>query len=123
MATEFLQIHLPENAGASAWIELSAGQETCMDIGKKINDICDAAEMNGYNWAVLLQHYIETNHKNIDLEHFSFDSEAETCLLNLVERDHVADLDMLYYMLCSVFEKPQKLLDYVSKHGEEIPWD
>lgn len=124
MATaEFLQLHLPENAGGRAWLEIQAGQGDCIKIGDKINEICDEAYMNGYNWEVLLQHYIEKNHKNIDLENFGFDSEAEVCILNLVERDRVADLDMLYYMLSSVFANPQKLYDYVTEHGDEIPWE
>ncbi len=121
MALEFLSLNIPEKKGMKPYISLDAGH--CLAIGEKINEICDDAYMNGYNWEVLLTHYIEKNHRNIDLEHFSFDSEAETCLLLLQDKERVADLDMLYYMLCSVFENPQKLYDYVEEHGDEIEWE
>lgn len=123
MSLDFLELQIPDKKGETPCIYLAVGQEACVAIGEKLHEICDDADMNGYNWQVLLTHYIEKNHKNIDMESFSFDCEAETCILLLQDKERVADLDMLYYMLCSVLEHPQKLYDYVSDHGDEIEWD
>lgn len=123
MATaDFLSISLPKNNGGPAFITIKSQEESCKGLGEKIVALSSLETMSAQQWQVLLEHYIDKNHRNIDMENFKFQCKGDECVLHLQERDRVADLDMLYYMLCSVFDKPQKLYDYVSEHGDTISW-
>ena len=42
-------------------ISFDVGTPEIMSLGEKMNEICDQAYMNGYNWDAFLNSYIEEN--------------------------------------------------------------
>ena len=68
-------------------------------IGEKMNELCDEAYMNGYNWEAFLSHYLKKNAPDL-LEGMEPDPEAT-----------------------SLIENEEELYRIVQEESEEIEWD
>ena len=97
--------------------------DTVMEIGEKLTEICEDAYMNGYNWEAVLNAYLDEN-------------APDTC--ELMETDPEAGLFAAYFepseegkaaannlaeIIRGFINEPQTLYDFVSENAEDIEWD
>ena len=89
-------------------------------IGEKMNELCDEAYMNGYNWEAFFSYYLKKN------------------LLDGMESDPEAGMYAAYYdltpeneqkaerfaeLITSLVENEEELYRIVQEEGGEIEWD
>ncbi len=104
-------------------ISVDIGDEDILRIGNRLNEICDEAYMNGYNWEALLNAFLTENAPEL-LEDLESDSEAELysacytpCDKNRVKAHQLATL------ISTLTEQPDQLYHFVETNGDEIEWD
>lgn len=92
-------------------------------IGGKMNEICEYAYMNGYNWDALFSYYLKNNAPEL-LEGLDSDPEAgmysayyELSPENEVKARKFGDI------IVDLIENEEKLYSLVRDHGDEIEWD
>ena len=92
-------------------------------LGEKLNVIEEQAYMNGYNWAALLDYYLEMNLPDLlegmktDLEAGSYVAYYEDTPANRKKANLYADL--ISYLV----ENEEDLFQTVREDSEEIEWD
>lgn len=97
--------------------------EKVMKVGKKLEEINENAYMNGENWGILLDFYIEQNVPEL-IGTFETDTEADmyaAMFENSPEGEKAAH--SMADIIISLIEDENKLIDFVSKFGGEIEWD
>lgn len=97
--------------------------EKVMAVGEKLEDINEYAYMNGENWGILLDFYIERNAPELT---GTFESDVEAGMYaasfeNSPEGEKAAQ--SMADIIISLIEDENKLIDFVSEFGEEIEWD
>lgn len=95
-----------------------------MEIGNKMNEICDEAYMNGYNWEAFFNAYLAANAPEI-LDVIESDPEAEMYSAYIEEvNDETRALAQKFGQLIEdLFENEEKILDFVKENAEDIEWD
>lgn len=98
-------------------------QDKILAIGDKINEICEYAEMSGYNWEALLNYYLEYNAPEL-LDGLGTDPEAgmyaayyDLSSENEKKAEKFADI------ITHFVENEEELYSFVREHGDEIEWD
>lgn len=98
-------------------------QDKILAIGDKINEICEYAEMSGYNWEALLNYYLEYNAPEL-LDGLGTDPEAgmyaayyDLSSENEKKAEKFADI------ITHLVENEEELYSFVREHGDEIEWD
>lgn len=94
-----------------------------MTVGEKLEKINENAYMNGENWGILLDFYIEQNAPEL-IDTFEADAEADmyaASFENSPEGEKAAQF--MADIIISLVENENKLIDFVSEFGEEIEWD
>lgn len=94
-----------------------------MTVGEKLEEINENAYMNGENWGILLDFYIEQNVPEL-IGTFESDAEADMYSVsfeNSPEGEKAAQ--SMADIIISLVENENKLIDFVSEFGEEIEWD
>ncbi len=97
--------------------------EEVMAVGEKLEEINENAYMNGENWGVLLDFYIEKNAPEL-IDTYEVDAEAgmyAASFENSPEGEKAAQA--MADIIISLVENEDKLLDFVRKFGDEIEWD
>ncbi len=100
--------------------EIMAVGEKIKDIVKEINEF---VYMNGADWGVLLDFYIEKNAPEL-INTYEVDAEAgmyAATFENSPEGEKAAQA--MAEMIISLVEHEDKLIDFVSEFGDEIEWD
>ena len=105
-------------------VSFDVGTPELMALGDKMNEICDQAYMNGYNWDAFLNSYIEENKPEL-LEVIESDPEADMyCLyINDVNDDAIAMAEELAAMLESFLSDEEAVLSFLKCNEDNIEWD
>lgn len=108
-------------------LEFYIEEDEIMAVGEKIKDIVkeinEFVYMNGADWGVLLDFYIEKNAPEL-INTYEVDAEAgmyAATFENSPEGEKAAQA--MAEMIISLVEHEDKLIDFVSEFGDEIEWD
>ena len=100
-------------------VSFDAGEEALMELGSKMNDVCESAYMNGYNWDAFINAYLSENEPGL-LECIESDPEAEMYCV-YVEDEETAEA------LASVIEElladESSVLSFLASNASSIEWD
>ena len=97
--------------------------DTVMEIGQKLTEICEDAYMNGYNWEAVLNTYLEQNAPDT-LELMDTDPEAGLFAAYFEPSgEGEAAANALAEIIRGFISDPQTLFDFVSENADEIEWD
>lgn len=105
-------------------ISLYLEYEEVEKIAGKMEEANADAYMNGYNWEMFLNKYLEYNAPEI-LNVLDPDSEAGmySAYINDVNEDTKALAQKFGEIIESLIENEDLILDFLEKHGEEVEWD
>ncbi len=98
-------------------------EDEVMAIGEKLEEINENAYMNGENWGILLDFYIEKNAPEL-IDTYESDPEAgmyAATFESSPEGEKAAQA--MADIIISLVEDENKLIDFVSEFGDEIEWD
>lgn len=97
--------------------------EKVMTVGEKLAEINENAYMNGENWSILLDYYIEQNAPELS---GTYDSDPEAGMYAASFEDSPEGEKAAQAMadiITSLVENEDKLIDFVREFGDEIEWD
>lgn len=97
--------------------------EEVMAVGEKLEEINENAYMNGENWGVLLDFYIEKNAPEL-IDTYEVDAEVgmyAASFENSPEGEKAAQA--MADIIISLIDNEDMLIDFVSEFGDEIEWD
>ncbi len=97
--------------------------EKVMAVGEKLEEINENAYMNGENWGILLDFYIEKTAPEF-IDTYEVDAEAgmyAATFENSPEGEKAAQA--MADIIISLVEDENKLINFVSEFGDEIEWD
>lgn len=94
-----------------------------MEIGEKLQEIDENAYMNGYNWEILLNCYIENNDPEL-ADTYDADPEADMFAAYFDDSpEGEENAKAMAELIISLVENEEKLFEFVRSHGDEIEWD
>ncbi len=117
---DYVQVNNEDGyVGVSFYIE----EDKILAIGEKMNEICEDAYMNGYNWGAFLEFYLEKNALEL-LEGLDADPEAGmyAAYYEGVEGD-LAKAEKFAEMIESLIENENKLYAFLREEADNIEWD
>ena len=92
-------------------------------IGEKMYEINEEAYMNGYNWDVFFNYYLEKNAPNI-LEGLDSDPEAGSYVAFFpLTEENEKKAESFVELIISLIENEDELYRIVREKGNEIEWD
>lgn len=98
-------------------------EDKILTIGEKMNDICEDAYMNGYNWEAFLNYYLEKNAPDV-LEEMETDPEAGMYAAYYpATPENEARAEKFAEIIRSLVEEEEELYRIVEENGDEIEWD
>ncbi len=105
-------------------VSFDAGDEKIMAIGTKMQEMCEAAYMNGYNWEAFINAYLEQNAPDI-LEELDSDPEAEiySVYINDIGDAGKAAAERLKKILDDLFDNEDEIYGFLEQYADEIEWD
>ena len=94
-----------------------------LKIGKKLNEINEEAYMNGYNWEILFNYYLEKYELAI-FEQIETDCEADTYIayFELTENNKKI-VNKFASIIENFIENEEKLYNFIIEEGINIDWD
>lgn len=92
-------------------------------VGEKMNEICEEAYMNGYNWEAFFNHYLEKNAPEL-LIGMSTDPEAGmyVAYYNLTPENE-KKVKKFAEIIEHLIENEEELYSLVRDEGDMIEWD
>lgn len=94
-----------------------------MEIGEKLQEIDENAYMNGYNWEMLLNCYIENNAPEL-ADTYDADPEADMFAAYFDDSpEGEENAKAMAELIISLVENQEKLFEFVRSHGDKIEWD
>lgn len=97
--------------------------EKILEIGEKINEINEEAYMNGYNWDVFFNYYLNKNEKDI-LKELQSDPEAEMYSVYFeLNEENEKRATKFAEIIDDLLNNEEKLFEIIRNEGEEIEWD
>lgn len=105
-------------------VSFDAGNEIIVAIGAKMQEMCESAYMNGYNWDAFINAYLEQNAPEI-LEEIDSDPEAEMYSVNINDTGDAgkAVAVRLKKILENLFDNEDEIFSFLDQNGDEIEWD
>ncbi len=105
-------------------VSFDAGDEKIMAIGAKMQEMCEAAYMNGYNWEAFLNAYLEQNSPEV-LEALDSDPEAEmySVYINDTGDEGKALAEKLKKILEDLFDNEDEIYGFLKEYADDIEWD
>ncbi len=100
-------------------------EEKIMAIGEKIKEIVnnEFVYMNGEDWGILLDFYIEKNAPEF-IEQYEVDAEAGMYAAQFENSpEGEKAVQAMADIIISLVENEDKLIDFVREFGDEIEWD
>lgn len=94
-----------------------------MDIGDRMNEICEDAYMNGYNWTAFLNHYIAKTSPEL-LYGMDTDPEAGTYTAFYQDgRLYGKNAPKLASLIKDLVENEEALYAFLKENAENIEWE
>lgn len=105
-------------------VSFDVAEPRIMAIGEKINEICDEAYMNGYNWDAFFNCYLAKNDPEI-LDLIESDPEAEmySAFIEDINDESKAMIKRFGQTIEDLFDNEDKILSFIKDNAEEIEWD
>ena len=105
-------------------ITFNVGNNRIMEIGSRMEEICEDAYMNGYNWEAFLNSYLEQNDPEI-YDAIETDSEADTyCAYINDTSDEGKELAKQYVQILEdLFDNEEDIYDFLKHNADDIEWD
>lgn len=105
-------------------ITFEAGAPEIMALGRKMNEICEEAYMNGYNWAAFVDYYLEENRPDL-VDVYESDPEAETycALINGADSEAKGFANELEKTLEKLLTDEEATLSFLEDNMDSIGWD
>ena len=100
-------------------VSFDAGNEDIQALGSKMNEICDTAYMNGYNWDAFFNCYLGQNAPEI-LDIIESDSEADMYSVYIETK---ALAEQLVEIIDDLLNDEEKILSFVKANADDIEWD
>ena len=98
-------------------------KDNILAIGEKMNEICEDAYMNGYNWEALLNFYLENNAPEL-LDGMNTDPEAGMYVAYYdLSPENEKKAEKFAEIITHLVENEEELYSLVRDHGDEIEWD
>ncbi len=99
-------------------------EDKVLEIGEHMNELCDEAYMNGYNWEAFLNHYLEINAPEI-LSAIDTDSEAGmySAYFNDVTEENKALAERYAEIINGLFENEDEIYSFLEDNAGDIEWD
>lgn len=120
MMSDYVKIHKGEN-GIAVWFYNE--EDKPLAIGEKMNEICEDAYMNGYNWDAFFQYYLAENVPDI-LEGLDSDPEAGSYVAHFeLGEENEKRAERFAEIISSLIENEDELYRIVREKGDEIEWD
>ena len=93
------------------------------NIGEKMNELCEDAYMNGYNWEAFFNYYLGKNYPEI-LEGINFDSEAGmfTAYCDYSPENEIK-AEKFKEIISDLVENEEKLYKVIKVEAANIEWD
>ena len=94
-----------------------------MAVAEKMEELCQDAYMNGYNWEAFLSHYLKKNAPDL-LEGMEPDPEAGMyAAYYSLTPENEQKAERFAELIISLIENEEELYRIVQEEGEEIEWD
>lgn len=105
-------------------ITFNVGNNRIMEIGSRMEEICEDAYMNGYNWEAFLNSYLEQNGPEI-FDAIETDSEADMyCAYINDTSDEGKELAKQYVQILEdLFDNEEDIYDFLKHNADDIEWD
>ncbi len=105
-------------------ISFDTGAPEIMALGRKMNEICEEAYMNGYNWTAFVEYYLEVNRPGL-LDVFEFDPEADTfcVLINDADSEAKGFANELEEILEKLLSDEDATLSFLEGNMDNIGWE
>ena len=105
-------------------VSFDAGDGKIVAIGSKMQEICESAYMNGYNWDAFINAYLEQNAPDIRDE-LDSDPEAEmySVYINDTGDAGKAAAERLKKILEELFDNEDEIYSFLEEYADEIEWD
>ncbi len=118
---EFINVSISED---TITISFDAGSPEIMTLGRKMNDICEEAYMNGYNWAAFVEYYLKENRPDI-LDIIESDPEAETyyALINGADSEANGLAHGFTKILEQLLSDEEATLTFLEDNMDNIEWE
>jgi len=93
------------------------------NIGEKMNELCEDAYMNGYNWEAFFNYYLGKNYLEI-LEEIDFDPEAGmfTAYYDYSLENEIK-AEKFKAIIIDLIENEEKLYKVIKEEAANIEWD
>ena len=93
------------------------------NIGEKMNELCEDAYMNGYNWEAFFNYYLGKNYPEI-LEGINFDSEAGMFTVYCdYSPENEIKAEKFKEIIRDLVENEEKLYKVIKVEAANIEWD
>ena len=94
-----------------------------MDIGRKMEEVCPEAYMNGYNWAAFFRYYLGVAAPDL-LDGLEDDPEAGMyCAYYPLTRENEKKAERFGQMVRDLIEDEERIYRLLREHGGDIEWD
>ena len=105
-------------------VSFDAGNEDIQALGSKMNEICDAAYMNGYNWDAFFNCYLGQIAPEI-LDVIESDPEADmySVYIEEVNNETKALAEQLAEIIDELLNDEEQILSFVKANADDIEWD
>ena len=92
-------------------------------IGEKMNELCDEAYMNGYNWEAFFNCYLAINAPEL-LEDMKTDPEAGMYVAYYdLTPENEAKAESFNKLIHKLVEEPELLYEFMREHAWDVEWD
>lgn len=102
-------------------LTINVDSDYLIKIGKEIEELCNEAYMNGYNWEVFIYFYIFKRSEEL-LNGLQFDSEA-AMFVAIYEKKQKKSAKKLYELFSMLLENPKEIHDFLKQYCNEIKWE
>ncbi len=116
----YVSVHkYDDDIGVTFYIE----EEKILNIGDKMNAICEDAYMNGDNWDAFLNYYLEKNAPEL-LEGLESDPEAGLySAYYSYSEQNAKKAEKFAELIQSLIENEESLYQFLREEADNIEWD
>lgn len=120
--TDYVSVHTSEEFN-SVSVQFANEHDKPFAIGERMNEVCDEAYMNGYNWDAFLNAYLSVYAPEL-LAELDPDPEAGSYFAHYpLTSENQAKAEKFKNIIVDLIENDEKIFAFLEEHGEEIEWD
>lgn len=119
MADHIRLMHYNDDHGVFFEVE----DDEILALGERMNEVCEDAYMNGYNWDALINCYLSVNAPDL-LDGLDADPEAGSYSAYYSgTSDNEAKAKQLCGIITALVSDEEELFGFLRDHADEIEWD